>query len=331
MRSRKMRKYGGLFLKAAFTVAALAWLLYRIGAATLVESVRNVPGKAIALAATLVALQALLSAIRWHLILHYLGVVIAFARSVQVYWIGLFAAALLPGGVAGDGLRIWVLVRSGTELAPAVNSVLLDRLAALAGLVLLAALGLPYVDDHIAPAHLRLIVAAALLVGLVAAFAVGLWMSVPERWLRFRAIRAMMVLFADFRTLCKSRVRAIDLIGLSVLSLMTGLFAFFVLFRSLGAPVSLIETITLGSLVVLALTLPISLGGWGLREGTMVGLFGIIGIPPATSLAVSVVLGLLATAVSVPGLLFWVRRRHGPVSADAEVAGRRIGVEGMKA
>lgn len=63
----------------------------------------------------------------------------------------------------------------------------------------------------------------------------------------------------------------------------------------------------------------------------MVGLFGIIGVPPATSLAVSVVLGLLATAISVPGLLFWMRRRRQSAGSDAEATSARIGVEGMKA
>ncbi len=326
-----MKKYAIGLLKAAFTVGALVWLLHRIGTATLVESVRSVPGKAIAVVATLATLQALLSAIRWHLILRYLGIAVVLARSMQIYWIGMFATALLPGGVAGDGLRIWMLVRSGTELSPAVNSVLLDRLAALAGLILLIAVGLPYVDDRIAPAHIRLAVSAVLLVGLAAAFAIGLWIRIPEYWLRFRVIRAAMALLVDFRTLCKSSLHAFDLICLSMLSFIMALLVIFVLFRSLGAPVGAIETMTLGSLVILAVTLPISLGGWGLREGTMVGLFGMIGIPPTTSLAVSVVVGLLSTAVSAPGLIFWLRWRYGPVRVRAEAASPGIGVHGMKA
>ena len=304
-----MKKYVILLSKVAFTVGALVWLLHRIGVATLFESVSKVPEQTIILAAILAALQALLASTRWRLILRYLGVAIAFVRSVQIYWIGMFATALLPGGVAGDGLRIWMLVRSGTELAPSVNSVLLDRLAALAGLMLLVAVGLPFADDRIAPMQTRLTVAVVLLIGLAAAFAIGLWVRIPQYWLRFRAMRAAMTFLVDFRTLCKSSLHAFDLIALSMLSFILVLLAVFALFRSLGASVGVIETITLGSLVVLAVTLPISLGGWGLREGAMVGLFGIIGVPPATSLAVSIVLGLLATAVSLPGLLLWIRWR----------------------
>lgn len=326
-----MKKYATLLLKAAFTVGVLAWLLHKIGGATLVEAVRSFPAKGVAAAAVLVTLQAFVASIRWHLILRYLGAAIAFTRSMQVYWIGMFATTLLPGGVAGDGLRIWVLARSGMVLARSVNAVVLDRLAALAGLVLLTALGLPWVDDRIAPESVRLAIAAALLVGLAAAFMIGLRVPVPQRWLRFRVVRALATLLSDFRTLCKSRFRAVDLVCLSMASLMLGLFAIFVLFRSLGASVGVVETITLGSLVILAVTLPISLGGWGLREGTMVGLFGIIGIPPATSLAVSVALGLLTTASSVPGLVIWMRWRHEPINGPTEAASPAIGAEGMKA
>jgi uncharacterized protein (TIRG00374 family) len=325
------KKYTVVVFKAAFAVAALAWLLRRIGAATFIDSIREVPDKAITLAAVLVALQALLAAIRWHLILRYLGIVIAFVRSVQIYWIGMFTSALLPGGVAGDGLRIWMLVRSGSELSPSVNSVLLDRLAALASLLLLVAVGLPWVDDRIAASYIRLSVAIALLTGLVTAFAIVFWIRVPQHWLRFRVVRAAMTLFIDFRTLCKSPLLAADIICISILSFILALSAIFILFRSLGASVGLIDTMALSSLVILAASLPISIGGWGVREGTMVGLFGIIGVPPATSLAVSVVLGLLSAAVSMPGLLLWIRWRHEPVSDRAEAASPGISAHEMKA
>ncbi len=326
-----IKKYATLLLKAAFTVGALAWLLHKIGGATLVEAVRSFLAKGIAVAAILVTLQAFVASIRWHLILRYLGAAIAFTRSMQVYWIGMFATTLLPGGVAGDGLRIWVLARSGMVLARSVNAVVLDRLAALAGLVLLTALGLPWVDDRIGPESVRLAIAAALLIGLATAFAIGLRIPVPQRWLRFRVVQAITALLSDFRTLCKSSFRAVDLVCLSMVSLLLGLLAIFVLFRSLGASVDVVETVTLGSLVILAVTLPISLGGWGLREGTMVGLFGVIGIPPATSLAVSVVIGLLTTASSVPGLVIWMRWRHEPIKGGAEGASPAVEAGGIKA
>jgi uncharacterized protein (TIRG00374 family) len=325
-RSSTIRKYVIFFLKATFTIAALAWLLHRIGVGTLIQSVYEVKGRTIIVAAALVALQAFMAAVRWQLILRYLGIVIVFVRSVQIYWIGMFGSALLPGGIAGDGLRIWVLVRSGIELSPSVNSVLLDRLTALAGLMLLVAIGLPYADNRVAPNYVRLTAAAILLVGLVAAIALGVWIRIPQHWLQFRVTRAVTALLADFQKLCKTFLHAFDLIGLSALSFIAGLFAIFFLLRSLGASVGIIETVTLGSLVILTATLPISLGGWGVREGAMIGLFGVVGVPATTSLAVSVVLGLLSTVVSLPGLLFWICWRHESTNAamrpQALVSGR---------
>jgi hypothetical protein len=51
----------------------------------------------------------------------------------------------------------------------------------------------------------------------------------------------------------------------------------------------------------------LSIGGWGLREASMVGLFALVGVPTAVSLSVSILSGLLATLVTLPGALVRLR------------------------
>ena len=52
---------------------------------------------------------------------------------------------------------------------------------------------------------------------------------------------------------------------------------------------------------LLALAIPISVAGWGVREGTMVVALGQAGVLPADVLALSVAFGLIYMLAGIPG------------------------------
>jgi hypothetical protein len=51
---------------------------------------------------------------------------------------------------------------------------------------------------------------------------------------------------------------------------------------------------------------PISVGGWGLRELAVVSLLGAYGLAPERALIFSVCFGLIGVAGVLPGLIVWV-------------------------
>ena len=80
----------------------------------------------------------------------------------------------------------------------------------------------------------------------------------------------------------------------------------FALARALGVAVDFLDCLVLVPPVILVSTLPISLAGWGVREGAMVAAFGLIGIAAYQALGVSVAFGLVAIVVGVPGGVVWL-------------------------
>jgi len=56
--------------------------------------------------------------------------------------------------------------------------------------------------------------------------------------------------------------------------------------------------------------IPISIAGWGVREGALVGLFSLIGADRTIVLMMSVVYGILLILVSLPGLAVFLRGRR---------------------
>jgi glycosyltransferase 2 family protein len=302
-----MKKSAILLLKLAVTVGVLGWLIAKVEPRTILATVQVIPPATLAIAVLLVVVQPLVAAYRWYLILRYLNSPLPLTQTLLVSWMAVFASALLPGGVAGDGVRMWVLSRDGVPPSKSINSVLLDRAAALTGLLLLVAATVPFVDDRVAAAPVRYGAAALLVAGVAVPFAIGLWMRLPARWGRFRAVRAFYNLSGDLRAVCWPVRRAITLTGMSGFVIACNSLNTFLLLRSLGAQAGLLDSMVLAPLIILVTTLPISFGGWGLREGSMVGLFGLIGVAPAVSLTVSILLGLLSTAVTLPGALVFLQ------------------------
>jgi uncharacterized membrane protein YbhN (UPF0104 family) len=58
------------------------------------------------------------------------------------------------------------------------------------------------------------------------------------------------------------------------------------------------------------MTIPISIAGWGVREGIMVMGFGYLGVPPEQALALSILYGLLLLVVAIPGVIIWFLSGH---------------------
>ena len=62
--------------------------------------------------------------------------------------------------------------------------------------------------------------------------------------------------------------------------------------------------------VILLTILPISLAGWGVREGAMVGFFLLVGADKSTVLTFSILYGLVALAASMPGLVVYLTQKN---------------------
>ena len=63
-------------------------------------------------------------------------------------------------------------------------------------------------------------------------------------------------------------------------------------------------------LILLTMILPLTVSGWGLREGAAAGLFPLIGASAQAGLAASLAFGLMFLASTLPGLLVLLARRR---------------------
>jgi hypothetical protein len=92
---------------------------------------------------------------------------------------------------------------------------------------------------------------------------------------------------------------------------------FVVAARAAGATAPIGRLLPLMMLALLAMTLPVNIGGWGPREGVTAWAFGAAGLGAAQGFTVAVVYGLFAFVASLPGIVVLVRQylQKSPVPA----------------
>jgi len=326
----------GLFLavKVAVSVLLIWWLLDRIDVAPIAARfgalAAGPPVLLIALALAAMALAAALLALRWRFVNRALGVPVSGRRALRLTLIGLFFSQTLPSTIGGDAARIWFLYRDGVRLARAASGVVLDRLCALAALLTLVALTLPalfrLIDDPAPRWSLPLLVLAGAC-GFAVLLALGGRAGVL--FARWRAARALVVLGADARALVAARAEALRAFALALCIHALGVLAVWLLGRAVGAAIPLVYCAVLTPPVILVSMMPVSIAGWGVREGAMVVAFGFVGVPAADALAVSLLFGLVLVAIGAPGGVLWLAEAGGKASGKA--GGNASGKAGAKA
>ena len=75
--------------------------------------------------------------------------------------------------------------------------------------------------------------------------------------------------------------------------------AFYVLACQLDLPIGYWPMFALSAPIIVYSAVPISVGGWGVREALSATLFGLIGIAPASGVALSIAFGLVTSAVGL--------------------------------
>ncbi len=246
-------------------------------------------------AAAVAGLAYPLQAWRWHRLLGALQIALP-ARVVHaVFWVGNLYNSFLPGGVAGDGVRVYRLWPAvPAQRAALIASVIADRLLGFGALLALAVVALgAHLLAHGGGAELEFLLAASLgALGLLAA--AMLWFTHTRAWAGLAGrvlgaeqtealLKAATTLRADGGTLLVAAAASVGVWLLDFLSL-------WLLASAAGLTVDPLVMSVAAAAAYVAATLPLSIGGHGVREGALVVVLGWLGVTGAAPV------GLLALA-----------------------------------
>lgn len=307
--------------KAATTIAIIWLVLSHVDLGPVASRLTRLGPIEIAIGMLPFVVQLVLGAERWRIICGRLGVALRFGPALHFGFIGMFFNQTLPSAVGGDAMRVWLLVRDGVAWGKALNTVLCDRVLALVVLVGLSAGTLPLFYRHVADANARYGVTAFVTITIVG-FVVFLAMGNRIGYLLslWRFTRPFGDLANDFHSLFTAPSVTFALVMWSLTIHVLTIAAVWVIATILGIDATLLDCLIIVPPVVLITMLPVSIAGWGVREGAMVIGFGFVGIAASDALAMSVVFGLAYILLGLPGglLWFWTRQATTPNIASAK-------------
>jgi uncharacterized membrane protein YbhN (UPF0104 family) len=108
-----------------------------------------------------------------------------------------------------------------------------------------------------------------------------------------------------FSSLALTPRRVLPIVATLILSNIALLGSFLLCAQALGITLGLVDGAIVMLGMLLAALIPVSIGGWGVREGVAVMLMGPTGIPAAAAVAISILFGLAMTVIAVAGGLLW--------------------------
>jgi uncharacterized protein (TIRG00374 family) len=248
------------------------------------------------------------AASRWYLIMSRIGFGQSWSFFLKSYFKGAFFNQGLPTSIGGDGLRILDCSRGKGTAEDAFYGVFIDRIIGLAGLLLLNITALA-MNSTLLPSNVYyplLVILSGLTSGLILLFFLRKFhFFVTGRYLGFLG-RLSERYFQVYSSVTSISVQ----LGLSILTHLLAMTAFLMIGRSVGLDFSLQVYLVLVPPVILLTILPISLAGWGVREGAMVGFFLLIGADKSRVLTFSILYGLVALVASLPGLIVYLTQKN---------------------
>lgn len=267
-----------------------------------------------------------LHALRWMIAVEASGNRIPFRTALQIVLIGHFFNQTLPSSVGGDAVRIWCACRAGLGVGDAVRTVILDRAISLVGLLLMAGAGLPWLFGLVTDPSARFAIVAVVAAG-IGGFLVFIALpQLPQPLLKWRVMRAVAELSVLARRITLTPRYVLPILGLAVAGFVVFVFIVYSLATALHLELRFTDCLLLVPPVLLVSVIPVSVAGWGVREGAMVVAFGFVNVPPSAAFAVSVLFGLTIAAASLPGALLWLVSGYSAKNLEeaAELADRDV-------
>jgi uncharacterized membrane protein YbhN (UPF0104 family) len=256
------------------------------------------------------------AAYRWQMIMQNLNFGQNFTFYGRSYFKGMFFNQGLPTSIGGDAVKVLDVASLGFRKRDALYGVMVDRiigLGALMSLTLIAYL----ISPKLLPMQVHRPIMLLLTAGAVGFM--GIFILSYVDWLKRYPKLAILTLISERLHVALSSHR-FQLVAASLLIPSLALLGFFATGWALGLRYSLMTYFAIVPPALVLTIIPISIAGWGVREGALVGLFSLIGADKTMVLMMSLLYGLTLIVVSLPGLVSYLKGRHHPLKHELNEA-----------
>ena len=248
-------------------------------------------------------IQYVLSAYRWMYISSKNGTEMNFLYCLKFYYISTFINNILPGGVVGDIYRAYCARESSNNLinlSKSVQGIVFERLSGqiMMFFIFLISLTFFFLINAKYVAFLFTVVPVLLITFIV---------YIVVRKIYFNKISSNEIVI-NFRKIFSGKIFWNHTI-ISFFVVLSYIVIYIISAEALGLSIDYFTFFVFTPIVLFSMTLPVSIGGWGVREGTALLIAFLLGLSASSSISVAVMYGILNLFCSLPGLYFLLSLR----------------------
>jgi uncharacterized membrane protein YbhN (UPF0104 family) len=244
---------------------------------------------------------------RWGLLAEMFLIQIPTALASRATFAGLFVGQVLPGAIGADVVRGWMVWNMGLRNNMVIASIVADRIASLFAVGVMILMSMPVLMRYL-PQSIKTWIMWASIAGVL---------GVLIMYALFKSARLVVAKKTGGALARRLLPREINVtvgivlvsLGLAVIGHMLIILSAYFLSLAIGVNSSLWMWWLVMPIIILVTAVPVSINGWGVREFAMVHLWALFGVAQADAFLISICMGIVAIASSLPGLWFWFEKR----------------------
>ncbi len=258
-------------------------------------------------------LSLILLALRWRVILRNFESNISFYDIIKVSFIGIAINNVLPGSIGGDFVRSAYIIKKGVSLKDSISSLVADRVLGLFIVLVFACTFLFfYGNKHPSLHHMNMIVIFMILalLSIIFFFKTHIFMSlikkVLNKILSSSFYNKTVSMIDDLYQYQISKHIVFKVFLITIAAMFLEVLVFWFASKSLGMDYSFYIFIISVPLIVIISALPISLGGFLVRESSGLFLLNMLGIEMIHASSIVILFIPILLFSSIPGVYFYL-------------------------
>ncbi|MCP2605153.1 flippase-like domain-containing protein [Candidatus Aminicenantes bacterium AH-873-B07] len=309
------RTLSTLFKFIVSAVIILYILIYRVSLREIFETLSSVSLFWLILSFSLHSFGLLISAWRWQVLMNAQEIEVPFRFLTQSYLVGAFFNQFLPTRFGGDMVRIYNGSRYTDSLLKSSAIILTERANGILILLLFAFLASIFrleLTEENPVIWISLLIGfsgMAFLLFLLSPFITKLINKIKGKGF-LRKIKEKIIFFRDSILIYKKRKKELmEVTFLSILLQINVIVHYYFIGRALKIDIPFLDYFIIMPVVLLLISIPITISGWGVREGALIGIFQFYSYSPDFAVSFSLIDVAFNLIIGIiGGIVYWLRK-----------------------
>ena len=312
-------------LRIGISISLITFLLSRVDIVELAKALKSANLWWFLVALLLAFSQVFISARRWQVMLSPKGMHVPLGSLTSFYFVGRFFNIFLPTVMGGDVMRGYELAKFSQRAVDSAATVLMERICGFLALFVICWISLPFGLERLEGTNILPIVGGmsfAFLLSLAALFnarLMGKILSLARIVKRWSVENKLKETYNSLRSFTASKRTLANAFVISLIMQLVGIASTFLISQALHLNVSFIYFLTIMPIIWVIIMAPISIAGFGVREGAFVFFFMQQGVSPENALLLSLLWWSLSLVVAlVGGVIYGLGRYRRSGTLDAK-------------